>query len=89
MTSDIFSDKTPIFGELVFENIIARLNPSAKEVVVLACHYDSKYFPNMEFLGASDSAVPCAMLLNLAYCLQEEFKKFKTAVSFGDVLYLC
>ena len=79
VTSDIFAAKTPIFGELVFENIIAKLNPSAKEVVVLACHYDSKYFPNMEFLGATDSAVPCAMLLNLASCLQDRLNKLSSS----------
>lgn len=77
VTSDSFTNQTPNFGPLVFENIIGRLNPSAKQYVVLACHYDSKYFPNMEFLGASDSAVPCAMLLNLAECLQENLHKLK------------
>lgn len=79
ITSDVFPDNTPTFGRLIFENIIAKLNPAAKQYVVLACHYDSKYFPNMQFLGASDSAVPCAMLLNLAETLQEELKSLKTA----------
>ena len=33
-----------------------------------ACHYDS--YPRLEgFMGAIDSAVPCAMLLNLAATL--------------------
>ena len=39
--------------------------------VVFACHFDSKYFDNFEFIGAIDSAVPCAMLLELAKYLQE------------------
>jgi hypothetical protein len=30
----------------------------------IACHYDSKISPE-GFVGATDSAVPCAMLLNL------------------------
>ncbi|XP_034248939.1 glutaminyl-peptide cyclotransferase-like [Thrips palmi] len=79
VTTDTFPDNTPNFGELIFENIIAKLNPSSKHYIVLACHYDSKYFPNMEFLGASDSAVPCAMLLSLAQSLQEELQPLKDA----------
>jgi glutaminyl-peptide cyclotransferase len=42
---------------------------------VFACHYDSKFFNNMDFLGAIDSAVPCAMLLDLAKFLSENFDK--------------
>jgi len=45
--------------------------------IVLACHYDSKYEPNMknDFIGAIDSAVPCAMLLDLAKFLKDNFSK--------------
>lgn len=72
--SDISHQDTPNFGKLKFENIIAKINPSAKQYVVLACHYDSKYFGEERFVGATDSAVPCAMLLNLAHTLQKELK---------------
>lgn len=48
---DTFNDKTPNMGVLTFNNIIATLNPNAERFLVLACHYDSKYYPNMEFLG--------------------------------------
>lgn len=54
--TDPFKDKTPNMGTLKFENIIASLNPNADRFLILACHYDSKYFPNQEFLGATDSA---------------------------------
>lgn len=64
--TDGFTETVPILGKLQFENIIATLNPNAERFLVLACHYDSKYFANQEFLGATDSAVPCAMLINLA-----------------------
>lgn len=64
--TDQFEDATPNLGTLSFENIIATLNPNAERFLVLACHFDSKYFPNQKFLGASDSAVPCAMLIDLA-----------------------
>ncbi|KAJ6531301.1 hypothetical protein B0H19DRAFT_1040750 [Mycena capillaripes] len=66
---DAFIDNTP-FGEKKFTNIIATKDPKASRRVILAAHFDSKYFPepNM-FLGATDSAAPCAMMLDLAEAL--------------------
>ncbi|XP_049817127.1 glutaminyl-peptide cyclotransferase [Aethina tumida] len=69
---DEFQDATPNFGVLTFRNIIAKLNPNAERYLTLACHYDSKYFPNDEFVGATDSAVPCAMLLNIAHLMRRD-----------------
>ncbi|XP_041667849.1 glutaminyl-peptide cyclotransferase [Cheilinus undulatus] len=75
VTEDKFVSQTP-YGPLPFTNIIATLNPSAKRRLVLACHYDSKYYPpqwhGVEFLGATDSAVPCAMILELVRALDTE-----------------
>lgn len=48
---DEFQQKAPIFGQLTFRNIIGSLNPHAQRYLVLACHYDSKYFENDNFLG--------------------------------------
>lgn len=80
VTTDRFESDTP-YGRLPFTNLIATLNPSAKRRLVLACHYDSKYYPpqwhGKEFLGATDSAVPCAMMLELARALDEELKAQK------------
>lgn len=80
VTEDRFVSQTP-YGTLPFTNLIATLNPSAKRRLVLACHYDSKYYPpqwhGMEFQGATDSAVPCAMMLELARALDEELKAQK------------
>lgn len=86
---DEFDEDTPIFKNLHFTNIIATLNPDAERFLVLACHYDSKYFPNEEFLGATDSAVPCAMLLNIAHVMSNYFDqiKSKTDVSIKLVMF--
>ncbi|KAM9708830.1 glutaminyl-peptide cyclotransferase [Menidia menidia] len=77
VTEDTFVAQTP-YGPLPFTNLVATLNPSAKRRLVLACHYDSKYYPpqwhGREFQGATDSAVPCAMMLELAQALDEELK---------------
>ncbi|PAA94373.1 hypothetical protein BOX15_Mlig018737g2, partial [Macrostomum lignano] len=67
---DTFHAETPI-GRQRFDNIIAtlRLNDaqsgsSGQRRLVLAAHYDSKLLPG--FVGATDSAVPCAVLLRAA-----------------------
>ncbi|CAH0563861.1 unnamed protein product [Brassicogethes aeneus] len=74
---DEFTDNTPKFGKLTFKNIIAKLNPNAERYLTLACHYDSKYFPSNDFVGATDSAVPCAMLLNVARVLRSNLDAVK------------
>ncbi|XP_046405043.1 glutaminyl-peptide cyclotransferase-like [Ischnura elegans] len=68
--TDPFTDDTPK-GRLQFENVVARLNPNARRYLVLACHYDSKYDREGSFLGATDSAVPCAMMINIAHTMKE------------------
>lgn len=81
VTEDKFVSQTP-YGPLPFTNLIATLNPSAKRRLVLACHYDSKYYPpqwhGREFQGATDSAVPCAMMLELARALDLDLKAHKS-----------
>ncbi|CAH1154397.1 unnamed protein product [Phaedon cochleariae] len=73
---DEFESATP-HGTKTFKNIIATLNPEAERYLVLACHYDSKYFENEVFVGATDSAVPCAMMLNLAKVMKSQLHQLK------------
>jgi len=47
--------------------------------LVIACHYDSKYVREYDFIGATDSAVPCAMMLHLAQTLQQELADHKNS----------
>ncbi|NXU59344.1 QPCT cyclotransferase, partial [Turnix velox] len=79
---DTFMRWTP-FGYRQFSNIISTLNPSAKRHLVLACHYDSKFFGQQweerVFVGATDSAVPCAMILELARALDNKLQLIKTS----------
>lgn len=73
---NVFFERTPIDTvDRKFTNIIARLNPKAKRYLVLACHYDSKYMKG--FVGATDSAVPCAIMMNLAHTLKQYFETIK------------
>ncbi|XP_076039077.1 glutaminyl-peptide cyclotransferase-like isoform X1 [Oratosquilla oratoria] len=71
-----FQDKTP-HGKKTFTNIVSTLDPDAPRHLVLACHYDSKYFADIKFIGATDSAVPCAMMLSLATLMKEQLDKYK------------
>jgi glutaminyl-peptide cyclotransferase len=67
---DKFKSATPI-GQVEFVNIIATKDPLARNRVIVAAHYDSKYFPEPNnFVGATDSAGPCAILLDLADSLE-------------------
>ncbi|KAI8139898.1 hypothetical protein BJV82DRAFT_521163 [Fennellomyces sp. T-0311] len=70
---DAFKDKTPM-GDKEFVNVIATFNPNASRRLVLAAHYDSKYYADFEFIGATDSAVPCGILLDIAETLNNVLK---------------
>lgn len=86
---DVFVDTTPTFGDLKFRNIIAKLNSEAQRFLILACHYDSKYTREGDFVGATDSAVPCAMMLNLAHVLSAQLAiaKASTELSLAFVFF--
>lgn len=71
MEADEFDAKTPL-GSKPMKNLVFTHDPSAPRRFVLAAHLDSKYFPTHpadQFVGATDSAAPCAMLLDLATAL--------------------
>jgi len=71
---DRFDDNTPL-GRKTFTNVIATQNVNAPRRLTIACHYDSKYFTQFQFIAMSDSAVPCAMMLDLARTLNESLWK--------------
>ncbi|OUM63201.1 hypothetical protein PIROE2DRAFT_66294 [Piromyces sp. E2] len=75
---DTFDASTPL-GVKTFTNYIFTKNPKAERRLVLAAHYDSKYFENVKFIGATDSSVPCAILMdiaeNLNFALENQEKK--------------
>jgi glutaminyl-peptide cyclotransferase len=73
---DSFNDVTPDRRKLPFTNIIATYKPDAPQLLVLSCHYDSK-LSNFVFIGATDSAVPCGMLLYLAKNLDSTLRNLQ------------
>lgn len=60
---DTFEAMTPV-GTKRFKNIIVTWNYKATRMIVLAAHLDS--LPLTDFIGATDSAGPCAILMQIA-----------------------
>jgi len=77
LTHDSFVDKPPHpHPRTSFRSIIATHNPVASRRLILACHHDSKITPD-GFLGAIDSAVPCSIMLELAYALNQSLNALR------------
>ncbi|KAE9545631.1 hypothetical protein AGLY_001174 [Aphis glycines] len=72
---DEFKAMTPK-GVYNMTNVVATLNPMADRYIVIACHYDSKLM-DFYFVGATDSAVPCAMMIYMAESLNQRLETFK------------
>lgn len=83
---DSFKAHTPNKGTLLFTNIIAVLKPNALRHLVFACHYDSKDM-KFKFIAATDSAVPCAMLLYLARVLTSTILSMNTNLGVKFVFF--
>ena len=76
---DEFTDSTPR-GDIKFTNFVATRDPPGVRTgdvgrLVVTAHYDSKWFPegspSAGFIGATDSAVPCATLMYAALALDK------------------
>ncbi|KAK9774834.1 putative Glutaminyl-peptide cyclotransferase [Seiridium cardinale] len=72
---------TPATGkkQMPFANLIARreppwTKPGQANYLTLVAHYDSKMKPD-GFIGATDSAVPCAILLHVARFVDEYMQR--------------
>ena len=85
------TSKTPATGnkEIPFVNLIATRDPPwAKQGEVsyftLAAHFDSKLTPT-GFIGATDSAAPCAMILHTARSIDEALTKKWDSMKKGGV----
>ncbi|CAO1615286.1 unnamed protein product [Jaminaea pallidilutea] len=67
-------DQTP-HGEKDFVNLVFTKDPLAPRKLILSAHYDSKWFATGNFVGATDSAAPCAMLVDLALAIDGLLEK--------------
>ncbi|XP_015706416.1 glutaminyl-peptide cyclotransferase-like protein, partial [Coturnix japonica] len=75
---DTFTSPTPR-GAVTFTNLVATSSPPAPHRLVLACHYDTKILPAPQvtpFIGAVDSAVPCAIMMEVAAALDGALRRY-------------
>ena len=85
---DEFTDNTP-YGPKKFTNVIATKDPKAARRLILSAHFDSKFYPNYpenQFVGATDSAAPCAMMLDVAEALNPLLEDRLKRMNAGDDL---
>lgn len=81
-----FDAKHPLTGDPVrMNNIVIQWHPESKERVLLACHYDTRPFPDRErfpgnrqgiFIGANDGASGVALFMELAHHMQALHPKY-------------
>ncbi|KAK4473842.1 hypothetical protein MN116_002625 [Schistosoma mekongi] len=69
-------EETTVIGVTTFHNIIAyKENPEYNKYLILACHYESKLIPN--FVGSTDSAMPCSIILKIVDILNHGIESIK------------
>lgn len=58
-------------GPVQFRNVIAKpfkSSAKSKDVIIVASHYDTKWMPNINFVGANDGGSSSGVLLEIARC---------------------
>jgi glutaminyl-peptide cyclotransferase len=74
--TDEFTATTP-FGEKKMVNVTGEIPGESADVIIVASHYDSKYYKDMRFVGANDPGASVATLLELARVLGASQQKPK------------
>jgi len=74
--TDEFIATTP-FGEKSMVNLTAEVPGESKDVIIVASHYDTKFYKDMQFIGANDPATSVATLLELGRVLGAQQQKPK------------
>ncbi|KAI1205020.1 peptidase family M28-domain-containing protein [Annulohypoxylon truncatum] len=69
-TTPVTGDKQVPFANLLFKREPPWVQQGQSNLLTLVAHYDSKISPS-GFIGATDSAVPCAILMHVARTLDK------------------
>lgn len=78
-----FKADTPI-GPIEMTNVVGIVPGTRKEIIILGTHFDTKYLPDIEFVGANDGASTTAWMLEMARILGAQGLPRK-----GYTLWLC
>lgn len=76
VSTDEFVAATPI-GEKKMVNITAEIPGESRDVIIIASHYDTKYYKDMHFVGANDPGASVGTLLELGRVLAGSNRKPK------------
>jgi Zn-dependent M28 family amino/carboxypeptidase len=71
-------------GPVSMKNIVGKMAPSGKQVVILGSHYDTKLMMNAAFVGANDGGSSTGLLLELARVLSKRQNAFTVWFVFFD-----
>jgi hypothetical protein len=74
--TDEFTATTPL-GEKKMVNLTAEIPGESKDVIMVASHYDSKYYKDMRFVGANDPGTSVGTLMELGRVLSASEQKPK------------
>ena len=83
VSDDAFTATTPQ-GQVAMKNIIAKFPGKSGKAIVVTGHFDTKYFPNNKFVGASDGGSSTGLLLELARVAQTETRIDDLYIVFFD-----
>lgn len=76
---DEFNATTPQ-GEKKMANIVAEIPGETKTLILIASHYDTKFYKDMYFVGANDPAASVGTLLEIGRVLGSQKEKPKATI---------
>ena len=79
VTLDQFTASTPQ-GEKKMANIVAEIPGETKTTILIASHYDTKFYKDMHFVGANDPAASVGTLIEIGRVLSSLTEKPKVTV---------
>lgn len=82
-TEQAWDDQTPL-GKVHMVNLIVTIPGTSKERLIIAGHYDTKRYRDIQFVGASDGASSAAFLLEIARVLKARRNALTIEVLFLD-----
>ena len=78
-----FDAVTP-HGRLPMANVLAVIPGRRQDVILIAGHYDTKWFRDISFVGANDGGSSAALLIELARRLRERPREYTYWVAWFD-----
>lgn len=84
VTIQSFEEQT-VSGKVKFHNVVASSGTGKRDFVLIAAHFDTKYFPpEIKFQGANDGASGVAALLAMIHALKDHKLPMDVVFAFFD-----